>query len=213
MKYYLYYKSMNKWNSLATEKSLHKTIEALRINGINAMVVETSEEAKNEVLRQIPKKSKVFTVTSKTVDSIGLADDLNDSGNFDSVRSKFNNLLKQGKKKEMKKLGAAPDFVVGSVHAVTEDGKVIIASNSGSQLPAYAYGADKVIWVVGSQKIVKNFDDAMSRINEYVLPLESDRARKAYGVQGSNVSKLLVISREVNPERISMVLVKEKLGF
>ena len=95
---------------------------------------------------------------------------------------------------------------------VTEDGKVLIASNSGSQLPGYAYGSSHVIWVVGTQKIVNNIDDGMKRIDQYVLPLESERAHKAYGVPGSFVSKLLIFNRE-NPGRITMILVKQPLGF
>jgi hypothetical protein len=86
-------------------------------------------------------------------------------------------------------------------------------SNTGSQLPAYVYGADKVIFIVGTQKIVKNLDEAMKRVYEYVLPLESERAKKAYGVPGSFISKVLLINREMNPERIHLIFVNEKLGF
>ena len=116
----------------------------------------------------------------------------------------------------MQKIGAAPEWTLGSVHAVTEDGKVVIASNTGSQLAAYAYGAPHVIWVVGTQKLVSNLDDAMKRIYDYVLPLETIRFRKAYNqpeTAHSNVSKLLIINKEVNPKRITIIFVKEKLGF
>ena len=116
----------------------------------------------------------------------------------------------------MRKLGAAPDFAVGSVHAVTEDGHLLIASNTGSQLPAYVYSAGKVIWVVGAQKIVKDLDEGMKRLREYVLDLETARARKAYGLPddwNSFYSKVLVFRREVNPGRTHLVLVNEALGF
>jgi hypothetical protein len=115
---------------------------------------------------------------------------------------------------EMRRLGAAPEWTIGSVHAVTEDGNIVIASNTGSQLPAYAYGAGHVVWVVGAQKVVKNLDEAMKRIYEYVLPLESERANKAYSMtHGSFVSKMLIVNREVQSNRISMIIVKENLGF
>ena len=97
------------------------------------------------------------------------------------------------------------------MHAVTEDGKVIIASATGSQLPAYAYGSSHVIWVVGSQKIVKDLDEGMKRVYEYVLPLENERAKKAYG--GSSINKLLIFNKEGTAGRITMIIVKEKLGF
>jgi hypothetical protein len=113
----------------------------------------------------------------------------------------------------MQMMGAVPQIALGSVHAVTEEGQLVIASNTGSQLGAYAYGSEKVVWVVGTQKIVKNLDEAMKRIYEYVLPLESERVKKAYGMERSNVSKLLIINKEVKPGRAVVVLVKESLGF
>ena len=112
----------------------------------------------------------------------------------------------------MQKLGAAPEWVVGSVHAVTEEGAVLIASASGSQLPAYAFGSSHVIWVVGAQKLVKNFDEGIKRLYEYSFPLEDERARKVYGM-GSGVNKILVINKEWMEGRITMIIVKEKLGF
>lgn len=114
--------------------------------------------------------------------------------------------------REKQRLGAAPDWAIGSVHAVTEDGKVLIASATGSQLSAYAYGANHVVWIVGAQKLVKNFEDGLKRLYEYSLPLEDVRARKVYGA-GSSVNKILIVNKEPAPERITMIIVKEKLGF
>src|SRR5260221_12409124 len=118
--------------------------------------------------------------------------------------------------REEQSLRAAPEWTVGSVHAITENGHVLIASNTGSQLPAYAYGAEHVIWVVSTKKIVKDLQDGMNRISEYILPLESVRARKAYGLAEdwhSNISKLLIVDKEVKPGRIHIILVNESLGF
>jgi hypothetical protein len=112
----------------------------------------------------------------------------------------------------MQKIGSAPEWAVSSVHAVTEHGEIPISSYTGSQLAAYAFSAQHVIWILGSQKIVKNREAAVKRIYEYALPLENERAKKAYGI-GSNVSKLLMIKKEVNPHRLTIVLVNEKLGF
>lgn len=204
---------MNKWDRLASEESLQKTVEALKENGITAHIVENGERARKKALELIPEGAEVFAMTSVTSDTIGLSKELNESGHYNSVRETFNKLMQDGKRDEMRKLGAVPDFTVGSINAVSEDGKVVIASNTGSQLPAYAYGAGKVVWVVGTQKIVGNLDDAFKRVYEHVLPLESDRVHKAYGVAGSNVSKMLVISKEINPNRINLIFVKEVLGF
>ena len=103
---------------------------------------------------------------------------------------------------------------MGSAQSVTETGQLVFASNTGSQLPAYAYGANHVIWVVGTQKIVPDLDTAMKRIYEYILPKESERANKAYNItSGSFVSKLLIINKEIKLGRAIVILVNEVLGF
>lgn len=201
------------YDTLADEEALQKTIETLKANGISALVVNTGAEAKDLVLKTIPEHSEVMTMTSVTLDTIGLAEAINESGKYDAVKAKLMKMDRKTQSGEMQKLGAAPTWTVGSVHAVTQDGKVLIASNTGSQLPAYVYGAQHVIWVVGTQKIVQDLNDGMQRIEQYVLPLESERAKKAYGAQGSNISKLLIINKEVHADRLTIVFVKEKLGY
>ncbi len=204
------------YTKLANDQIIEKTINALKANGIDAEVADTSEEAKKRVLELIPEGSEVMTATSTTLDQIGLADELNDSDKFNSTKNELKTLKRETDHRKMQQIGAAPEYMIGSIHAVTEDGKVVIASNTGSQLPGYVYGADHVIWVVSAKKITSNLDSAINRIYEHVLPLESARAReayKAYGVTGSNVSKLLIINKEVNPERIKLIFVKEDLGF
>ncbi len=202
------------WDTLANEQTLQNTLNALKQNGIEAIIVETADEAKNKALELIPKGNEVMTMTSVTLDTIGLSAELNKTdGEFKPVRDKLYAMDRKTQQQEMNRLGSAPVFVVGSVHAVTEDGHVLVASNTGSQLPAYSYGALNVIWIVGSQKVVKNIQDGMKRIYEHSLPLESERAKKAYGVAGSEVNKILIINKEGQAGRIKLIIVKEKLGF
>ncbi|MBI2018284.1 LUD domain-containing protein [Candidatus Daviesbacteria bacterium] len=205
---------MNKWTKLADKETINKTIEALKANGIEAKFVENSEGAKRLVLELIPEGSEVMTMSSNTLDTVGLSEEVNkQDGTFKPVRDKLYAMDRATQAQEMNRLGASPEYALGSVHAVTEDGYVLIASNTGSQLPAYAYGALHVIWVLGSQKIVKNTDEGMKRIYEYTLPLESERAKKAYGVPGSSVNKILIVNKEVQSGRITLILVNEVLGF
>ncbi len=202
---------LKEYSKLASKEEIQKAIEALKTNGIEAELVETGQAAKKRVLELLPAGAEVMTMSSVTLETIGLAQEINESGKYNSIRDKFG---KTDDTREKKRLGAAPEWTVGSVHAVTKTGSIIIASNSGSQLPAYAYGADHVIWVVGGQKVVADLDDGFKRVYEYVLPLESTRANKAYGITtGSFVSKLLVINREITPGRIRVIFVNEKLGF
>ncbi len=203
---------MDRWNQLASESSIEKAVSSLKVNGIEAVVVENGENAKKKILEIIPEGSEVMNMTSVTLDAIGVSREITESGRFKPVRNKLISMDSKTQGLEMKKLGSAPEWVVGSVHAVTEDGKVLVASASGSQLPAYAYGASKVVWVAGTQKIVKNMEEGIKRIYEHSLPLEDQRARKAYGI-GSSVNKILIFNKEFVPERVILILVKEELGF
>ncbi|MBI2008676.1 LUD domain-containing protein [Candidatus Amesbacteria bacterium] len=194
---------MKDFGMLADETVIQKTVEALKANGVDAIVVENGVGAKTKVLELLPEGAEVMTMSSETLKTIGLTE-------ADTVKEKLKT-MEDGVEK--KRLGAAPEWAIGSAHAVTEDGKVMIASNTGSQLPAYVYGAAHVIWVVGTQKIVKDLDAGMKRIYEYVLPWESERVKKVYGMPGSNVSKLLIVNKEIVPGRITMILVREKVGM
>ncbi len=205
---------MDKWDTLATDESIEKTIEALKANGINAMVLENGQDAKQKVFELLPQGAEVMSMSSVTLDTLGISKEINESGRYNSVKAKLTKMDRKTQGLEMRKLGAAPEYAVGSVHAVTEDGKAIIASNTGSQLPSYAYASTHVIWVVGTQKIAKTLDDGMKRIYDYVLPLESVRINKVFNTTaGSFVSKLLIINKEKIPDRLTLIFVKEKLGF
>ncbi len=205
---------MTNWDKLASAQTIQNTIQALQQNGIEALTVDSGKKAKEKVLELIPQGSEVMTMTSVTLDAIGLSEEINKpDGKFKPVRDRLYAMDRKTEAQEMNRLGAAPQFAIGSAHAVTQDGHVLIASNTGSQLPAYAYAAGRVIWVVGSQKVVKNTDEGIRRIYEHTLPLESERAKKAYGVPGSAVNKILIVNKEITQGRITIILVKEKLGF
>ncbi len=198
----------------ASEVSIKRAIDALKANGIDAIVATNAEDAKKKALELIPAGAEVMTMTSITLEKLGITKEINESGTYDSVRNKLNKMDRKTQGREMQRLGAAPEYTIGSVHAVSEDGKVFIASNTGSQLPAYAYGAGHVVWVVGTQKIVENQEAAMKRIYDYVLPLESDRANKAYNsTAGSAVRKMLIVNSEGTPGRITIIFVPEVVGF
>ncbi len=205
---------MKDFSQIADKESVEKAINALKANNIDAKFFQTGEEAKQAVLALIPEGAEVMTMSSVTLDTLGISKEVQESSNFNSVKNKLNKMDRESQGLEMKKLGAAPEWTIGSVHAATEDGHLLIASNTGSQLPAYAGGSAHVIWVIGTQKITKNTDEGIKRIYDYVLPLESVRLNKQYNVNtGSFVSKLLIVNREFMPGRVTVIFVGEKLGF
>jgi acyl-CoA hydrolase len=195
----------------ASEESVQKTAAALRTRNFTVEVVDTPADARAYVNSILPKDQSIFTASSETLRLSGLEEEINKSGKYNAIRPEMDKLDYKTQRAEMRKLGAAPDVVVGSVHAITEDGRVIAASASGSQLGPYAGSASKVILVVGSQKIVPDLDTAMRRLQYYAYPKEDIRAREKYGMP-SALLKILIVNGDF-PGRLSVVLVREPIGF
>lgn len=197
---------------LAAEEQIRRTAQALEANGMRTYVANNGDEARHIVFDLLPEGAEVFTSISKTLETLGISTEIEQSGRFHAIRPKLYELYQQNRTDEMRKLGASPDFVIGSVHAITEEGQVLVASGSGSQLGPYVFGAGQVIWVAGTQKIVRNLDEGMRRIKEYAYPLEDVRARQVYG-KPSRINKVLLVNGEGKQDRITVILVKENLGF
>lgn len=199
------------FEQLASEEQITPTVQALEANGIHTVVAENGEEAKRLFFEMIPDGSEIFLGASRTFEHLGIKEIIDKSGRFDAIRPKMMAMNRETQSKEIRKLGGTPDYAAGSVQAVTESGQVMIVSNTGSQLGPYASGAGKVIWVVGAQKLVKDLDEGFRRIEEYSLPLEEQHMQQLYKI-GTNVSKILIVSREVRPNRTTMIIVKEVVG-
>lgn len=197
---------------LADNVQIERVAKALEANGIHAVIAENGEEAKRMFFELVPEGSEVFLGASVTLETLGIKDEIDQSGRYDALRPKMFKMDRATQGREIRKLVGAPDYAAGSVHAVTEDGQVMIASNTGSQLGPYASGAGKIIWVVGAQKIVKNLDEGFRRLYEYDLPLETEHMRQLYNM-GTGVNKVLIINHEIRPNRITMIIVKEELGY
>ena len=175
------------------------------------MVLDRNE-ARKKVLELIPAGSEVLCNSSVTLDETGISKEIEESGRYVSVRKRISAISDKEKRNEMRRMCGAAQYAIGSVHAVTVDGQVMFASQSGSQLSPYAFSAANVIWVVGTQKIVKDVEEGFRRLREHCLVLENERAKKAYGA-GSSINKILIIEKEIVPNRIKLIFVKEKLGF
>jgi hypothetical protein len=200
------------FTKLASDEQIKKTAQALETNGIHTLIAENGEDAKRMFFELIPDESEVFLGASVTLEQLGIVAEVDQSGRFDAVRPRMYAMNRETQGREIRKMIAAPDFAAGSVHAVTEDGRVLIASATGSQIGPYASGAGKVIWVVSARKIVKDLNDGLRRINEHVVPLEEEHMQQLYKV-GTSVNEMLIVNRATRPDRITMIIVKEELGF
>jgi len=199
------------FTTLPDEHALGETVVALEEHGFSVEVVDDLDAARAAVLARIPHGSSVMTNTSVTLAESGIADAINDSGPYESARNAMFALDFATQVQQMKAIGGQPDYALGSVHAVTRDGTLVIASASGSQLASYAWGAANVIFVVGAQKLVPGLEAAHRRIYQHSLKLEDARAMAAYG-QHSQVGKILEIHQEL-PGRIHIILIRRQVGF
>lgn len=204
-------KAPDRFTALPDDEVLAQTVAALRERGFGVEVVDDLDAARETVLAHIPDGASVITNPSVTLADTGIAAAINDSGAYESGRARFAALDRVTQLPQIKTLLIQPDFALGSVHAVTRDGTLVIASALGSQLAAYAWGAARVVFVVGAQKLVPDLDAARERISEHCLPLENERALEAYG-QGSRIGKILEI-RQDEPGRIHVVLIRRAVGF
>ena len=201
----------DRFTTLPDEPMIASAVTALEEHGFSVEVVDDLDAARQAVLARIPDGSSVMTNTSVTLQETGIADAINGGGHYDSARNRMFALDFATQAQEMKAIGGQPDYALGSVHAVTQDGTLVIASASGSQLASYAWGAANVILVVGAQKLVPTLEAAHQRIYQHSLVLEDARAIAAYG-QHSSVGKILEIHQEL-PGRIHIVLIRQAVGF
>jgi hypothetical protein len=198
----------------ADDATIERTAAALRDKGYAVHVVEDGAAARDLIVELLPEGAEVGQGASQTLELSGITAAIEDSGRFDAVRKHTRSMDRSTPEglRAMRKLGVGPDWYVNSAHALTEDGTIVVASNTGSQLAPLAFGAGKVIWAIGSQKIVPNLETAMRRLEEHTLPKEHGRMQGLYGVN-SEVKKLLIIHKEFGPGRFTVILIKEPIGF
>jgi len=194
-----------------SEAVIQRAASRLRDSGVEVFVVDTADEARDLVLERIPEGSEVHTGKSATLEEIGVFTALHEPGRYDAIRPKLSSMDRATQGREMRKMAAVPDTVVGSANALTEDGALLAASATGNQLAAYAGGAGRVILVIGSQKIVPDLDAGFRRIREVVYPYEDARVRAQLGV-GTKLAKVLVTFGEWIEGRTTVIIVREPVG-
>ena len=196
----------------APAQRLERAAAALRSHGFTVEILDDTAAARTRVKDLIPEGASVFTGASETLRLSGIDDDINTSGHYQAIKPQTLAMDRVTAADDIRRLLASPDVAVGSVHAVTETGSLVVASGTGSQLPGYAGGAARVIWVVGAQKVVPDLPAALRRVEDHCLPLESARTQAAYG-SPSAVNRLLVLNAELSPGRGTVLLLRQAIGF
>jgi L-lactate utilization protein LutC len=196
----------------APAQRLERAAAALAAKNFAVEILDDAAAARARIKELIPEGASVFTGASETLRLSGIEEDINSSGRYDALRPRGTTMDRVTQMDEIRRLLASPDVIVGSVAAVTETGSLVVASASGSQLTGYAGGSTRAIWIVGAQKVVPDLSAALRRIEEYCLPLESDRAMNVYG-QPSAINRVLILNAEPHPGRGTVLLLREAIGF
>lgn len=196
----------------ASAASLSRAATALSEHGFYVETLDDAAAVRARIGELIEPGASVLTSASETLRLSGIEADLNASGRYDAIKPRALALDRVSDADEIRRLRSVPDVVVGSVHAVTETGSMVIASGTGSQLPAYAGGAARTILIVGAQKVVPDLPTALRRVESHCLPLENERAMSVYG-SPSALSRLLILHREPFAGRVAVLLLREAIGF
>jgi len=191
---------------------LEQAAAALTAHGFTVEILDDAAAARTRVKKLIPEGASVFTTASETLRLSGIDEDINTSGRYQAIKPRVLAMDRATQADDIRRLLASPDVVMGSVAALTETGSLVVASGSGSQLPAYAGGAARAIWIVGAQKVVPDMTAALSRLEDHALPLESARSQVAYGCP-SAINRLLILNAEPRPGRGTVLLLREAIGF
>jgi hypothetical protein len=194
----------------ASEATLEALAERLRARNFEVVILDDGAAAKAEVLARVPEGSQVHTGKSKTLEDIGIFEEFMENEKYDFIRRRTLKMDRKTQLDDMRKAGAAPDIMVNSAHAVTEAGQIVMTSATGSQIGPIAYGAGKLILVIGSQKVVPDLNTALRRIEDYVIPYEEDRLNVAHGV--AKMNRTLILEGDHAPGRTTIILVRTPIG-
>jgi hypothetical protein len=190
--------------------TLEALAERMQARNFEVVIVDDGAAAKAEVLSRVPEGSQVHSGKSKTLEDAGIFDEFMDNEQYDFIRRRTLKMDRNTQRDEMRRAGAAPDFMVNSAHAVTEAGQIVMTSATGSQIGPIASGAGKLILVIGSQKVVPDLDTAFRRIEDYVIPYEEDRLNVAHGV--AKMNRTLILEGDHTPGRTTIILVRTPIG-
>jgi hypothetical protein len=195
----------------ASRERLVQARDALNQNNIATEIVADRAAAKAAVLALVPEGAEVHVALSETMRELGVTEELESSDRYRAIRPRLNQMDRTTQRREMAKLASTPDIMLGSVHGITEQGQLLIASGSGSQLAPYSSGAGTLILVAGAQKVVRDIDEGMRRIREYAYPREDARMR-GLGRPGTILAQTLIMYW-APPGRVHLFLLEEPIGY
>ena len=205
------------YTQLAPNESITKTVTALKANNFEPEVVATGADALARIKELIPKSASVMNGASKTLEEIGFVDYLKTGAHgWNNLHTGITKETDPEKQAVLRKQSVLSDFYLGSAHAITEQGEILVASATGSQLPHLVFTSPNLILVVSTKKITSDLMTAFDRLKTHIIPLEDLHMKEIYGPEsGTLYAKSLVLHKEhpMMQRHVHVLLVEENLGF
>jgi hypothetical protein len=200
-------------NSFAISRVLDSRIEhtALRLerNNIRAFIAPNIATAKKQLIAITPSQSEIFPLA---LNSMGVIQEFSVSEHSPLSDAETTTFAPNHHKGNPLQNNETSGYMIGGVHAVTENEGLLIFSITGAQLVRYVSGEVHAIWIVGAQKIVSTMEEGLTRVAKYTLPPKGAPAflndRRSPGAH-----KPLIVYKEFVPGRSTVILVKEQTGF
>lgn len=161
---------------MAIDEKIKRTIGSLKKNNIKAAFAKSPEQAAEMALAMICKEDRIGMGGSMTLKQIGLIDSLKKEG-YNLLDWVYEKNTEEEKTALLKESLTADVFLTGT-NAISQDGKLINKDGRGNRLAALVYGPEKVIVIAGKNKIVKNSEEGLRRIENIAGPLNSKRLNK-----------------------------------
>ncbi|MBT0732799.1 lactate utilization protein [Methanoculleus bourgensis] len=201
------------WSRIPDDATIRKTVAAIEARNMRVILAETAGDALQAVMDLIPEGAEVMNGTSTTLVEIGFDRVLEENPkgwrDYHAIVTAEND---EKKRHALRRKSVAADYFLSGVQAIAESGEVVGCDKTGSRTGAWPHAAAHLILVSGANKVVPTLDDALRRCREYALPLEDQRARRVYGTP-SAIGKYVILGEEVIEGRITLVLVREQLGY
>jgi len=203
------------FNSAASQDTVNATVKSLEKKGFLVKLAKDRADALSYITA-LPKDGQTISSgASTTLDEIGYttwAKGQTKNKDWKAIAIEKQNAGDWGGAGAARKQGAIADWYYAGCTAVTEDGEILWASASGTRVSVWAHN---LVFVVGSNKITKNWAKAMERLFEWQFHIESARARVVYKNDGSTITEIGALKQcnPFAPKSVQVVIVPESLGF
>jgi L-lactate utilization protein LutB len=202
-----------KWNDIPSSDIVEKTAREIEKRGIHVIISPDGEDALEQIKKIIPAGAEVMNGSSTTLIEIGYEEYISrGNSGWDLVHHRITAENDDSKRAELRRKSVTADYFISGANAIARSGEIVACDASGSRVGAWPFAAGHLVLVVGINKIVPTLEDALQRVWQYAYRLENVRAQKAYGTP-SIIGKCVILSHEKNKGRVTLILVKESLGY